>query len=114
MNRSRLVYSTATGPVARPKERRPPTPEGAAKPARRTDGSIRISRERGGRGGKVVTVIDGLPAGETLIVLAAELKRMLGTGGTVKGESLEIQGDHRDRLAAWLAERGPTVKLVGG
>jgi len=85
-------------------------PAGAA-PA---DGVIRLFRERGGRNGKVVTVIRGLPPGERLLLLAADLKRLCGAGGTVKGDTLEIQGDHRDRLAAWLREKGHTVKLAGG
>lgn len=82
--------------------------------ASRRDGVIRIGKERGGRGGKVVTVIHGLPSDGALVAVAAELKRLCGAGGTVKGDTVEIQGDHRDRLTAWFRERGCTVKLAGG
>jgi translation initiation factor 1 len=75
---------------------------------------IRIFRERGGRNGKVVTVIRGLPPGAALRDVAADLKRMCGAGGTVKDGALEVQGDHRDRLAGELRTRGYTVKLAGG
>ena len=75
---------------------------------------IRIFRERGGRGGKVVTVVRGLPSGAALLDLAADLKRLCGAGGTVKDGTLEIQGDHRERIADRLRERGHTVKLAGG
>ncbi len=112
MSRSRLVYSTAGGRIQQPADDAAPVRQPAVgAPA---DGVIRLFRERGGRGGKVVTVIRGLPSGTALPTLAADLKRLCGAGGTVKGDALEIQGDHRDRLAAWLRQRGHTVKLAGG
>jgi translation initiation factor 1 len=112
VTRSRLVYSTASGRIQQPAEGVATAPQPVVgAPA---DGVIRLFRERGGRGGKVVTVIRGLPSGTALLTLAADLKRLCGAGGTVKGGALEIQGDHRDRLAAWLRQRGHTVKLAGG
>ncbi|MCE5276123.1 MAG: hypothetical protein LLG43_13440, partial [Deltaproteobacteria bacterium] len=51
---------------------------------------------------------DGLRA------LAKELKQRCGTGGTVKGGVIEIQGDHRDLIVAELKGRGYSVKLSGG
>ncbi len=71
----------------------------------------RLRIEKGGRGGKTVTVVDGLPANQPfLAALAAELKRACGTGGTVADATVELQGDHRDRLRTLLAARGWTVK----
>ena len=114
MNGSRLVYSTAGGRVRQPDEC-PTTPDRpAAKSGVPNDGVIRIFRERGGRNGKVVTVVRGLPSGVALPALAADLKRLCGAGGTVKGGVLEIQGDHRERLAERLREQGYPVKLAGG
>jgi translation initiation factor 1 len=104
---SRLVYSTHGGRVHPPGDR-PRTPSAPR------DGVVRIRRERGGRGGKVVTLIYGLPTGPSLASLAVELKRWCGAGGTVKDGVVEIQGDHRDRVAARLRELGHTVKLAGG
>src|SRR5919201_4644433 len=64
------------------------------------DGVVRILRDRKGRGGKTVTLVAGLVGSPDAIAhLATELKRLCGTGGTVKGDVVEIQGDHRDRLA---------------
>jgi translation initiation factor 1 len=61
-----------------------------------------------------VTVIAGVPGTvaerETL---AASLKRLCGSGGTVKDTAIEIQGDHREGLAARLRELGFIVKLAG-
>lgn len=118
MSDSRLVYSTDGGRVRRPQER-PPAPPGRGRhdAAQRApdDGIVRIFRERGGRGGKVVTVIRGLPErGAALDARAADLKRFCGAGGTVKDTNVEIQGDHRERVAARLRALGYTVKLAGG
>lgn len=120
MTGSRRVYSTDGGRGPDPRHRRPaPRSEGtgAGPPAAGApnDGVVRIFRDRGGRGGKVMTVIRGLPeSGPALERRAAELKRLCGAGGTVKGGAVEIQGDHRERVAERLRSLGYTVKLAGG
>jgi translation initiation factor 1 len=74
---------------------------------------IRLFRERGGRGGKTVTVIRGLPErGDALEALAAEFRRASGAGGTVRDGAIEIQGDHCARLAERLRARGYTVSTA--
>ena len=76
---------------------------------------MRIFKERGNRGGKTVTVIRGLPErGPALDALAQELKRLCGAGGTVRDNAIEVQGDHRERIAERLRALGHTVKLAGG
>ena len=44
----------------------------------------------------------------------AEFKRLCGAGGTVRDRAIEIQGDHRERLAERLRTLGYRVKLAGG
>lgn len=84
-------------------------------PSPKGDGRVRVSRETKGRKGKGVTLITGLPLEtEELNQLAKELKQRLGTGGTVKGTAVEIQGDHRDALVAELTKRGHAAKRAGG
>jgi translation initiation factor 1 len=103
------VYSTETG-------RLPPgdVPRGVAAPARAAaDGIVRIFRERAGRHGKTVTVVRGLP-GKDLEPRTTELKRLCGAGGAVKDGAVEIQGDHRERVAERLRALGYVVKLAGG
>ena len=57
--------------------------------------------------GKLVTVIRGLSAdGNDLPALLVQLKNSCGAGGTIEGDELEIQGDHRDRLQKLLSEMG--------
>jgi translation initiation factor 1 len=76
---------------------------------------IRVSRQTQGRGGKVVTLISGLPLAEAALeTLAGELKRRCGSGGTVRDGQIEIQGEHRDRLVAELVRRGFAAKRAGG
>jgi translation initiation factor 1 len=77
--------------------------------------TARLYRERKGRGGKTVTVVRELQlAPADLKALGKELRRLCGTGGTVKDGSIEIQGDHRDRVAEELRRQGYRVKYVGG
>ncbi len=67
--------------------------------------------EKKGRVGKSVTVLDGLPRNRAFLAgLAKELRAALGTGGTVREGSVELQGDHRDRLRSLLSHRGWSVK----
>lgn len=76
---------------------------------------IRVGREVSGRGGKGVTVITGLPlTGEALEQLAGTLKRSCGAGGAARGDRIEIQGEHRDRLVAELQKLGYDAKRAGG
>ena len=111
MKNSRPVYSTGEGRLPSPEPRRDlPSPTAPRLP---NDGVVRIFRDRSGRNGKVVTVIRGLPA-KDLDDRATGLKRLCGAGGAVKDGALEIQGDHRERIAEKLRALGYTVKLAGG
>lgn len=104
-----VVYSTDGGRI-RP-EKRPSSGE----PAKKSDGIVRVMRDRKQRGGKTVTVITGVSASdEALTALAQQLKKLCGSGGTVKDGTIEIQGDHRDKVQAKLTEMGYKVKLAGG
>jgi translation initiation factor 1 len=79
------------------------------------NGIIRVGRETKGRKGAGVTIIRGVPlAGTELAELAAQLKRQCGAGGTVHQGTIEIQGDHRDRVIQVLGRPGWTIKRVGG
>ena len=79
------------------------------------DGVVRLSRSKAGRGGKVVTVIVGLPGDDAEIEgLARLLKKHCGVGGTVAGGVIELQGEQREKAAAKLATLGFRVKIAGG
>lgn len=84
-------------------------------PVKKSDGIVRVMRDRKGRGGKTVTVITGIPANsDAITTLAQQLKKLCGSGGTVKDGTIEIQGDHCDKVQAKLTEMGYKVKRAGG
>ena len=111
MSNHRLVYSTDDGDRRRVEPGRTlgQAPTGPALPK---DGVVRVFREKGGRGGKTVTVVRGLDG--NLGGLASDLKRHCGSGGSVKGDAIEIQGDHREKVVARLQAAGYRAKVAGG
>ena len=112
-----LVYSTDSGRMC-PSCRQPLALcqcAALAKTAARGDGSVRVSRETKGRGGKAVTLVRGLPLDDAaLTALGKRLRSACGAGGTVKDAVLEVQGDHVDRVVAWLLQEGFAAKRAGG
>ena len=90
-------------------------PRGRAESAPEGDGIARVGRSSKGRKGKTVTCLTGVPLPpDALRELAKDLKRLCGTGGTLKDGVIEIQGDHRDTLVEELDRRGFRVKRTGG
>jgi translation initiation factor 1 len=71
----------------------------------------KLRMERSGRAGKTVTVVYDLPKNQPFLKdLVHELKRACGAGGAVVENTVEIQGDLRDRIRGVLAKKGWTVK----
>lgn len=111
-----LVYSTENGrmcpacrnPVARCTCRKAVAPLPG-------DGVVRVSRETKGRGGKGVTVVEGLALdSDALAALGKQLRTTCGTGGTVKDGMIELQGDHCVLVMDILKKQGRVVKRSGG
>lgn len=114
---SRLVYSTDGGRVRpeKPAPRRAAPPSRPGAPSVPADGVVRIQRSKQGRGGKTVTLVTGLPGSEAdLDALLKALKQLCGAGGAREGRTLEIQGDHRERIRERLEALGHRPKLAGG
>lgn len=77
--------------------------------------ALKVQASRKGRGGKTVTVISGFQSKpETLTTLAKQLKAQCGTGGTVKENEIEIQGDHKQKIVEFLIQQGYKAKASGG
>lgn len=75
---------------------------------------LKMRLEKNGRGGKTVTVLFELPNNEMYFTdLTKQLKNHLGSGGTYKDRRIEIQGDHKTRIKAFLEKLGFTVKQAG-
>jgi len=80
-----------------------------------TDGAVRVAVDKKHRRGKMMTIISGAPGDEAgLAQLCRELKKLLATGGSAHDGQVELQGDHRERVAAFFAARGIKTKRVGG
>jgi translation initiation factor 1 len=79
-----------------------------ADPAKQT---IRVALDRKRRAGKPVTVASGFRhTPELLARLAAALKKKCGSGGTARGDEIEIQGDHVVAVCRELETRGYRVR----
>ena len=112
----RVVFSTNPEP-ATPAPPPVELPANLAAPVktRQLNTPVIVALEKSGRKGKAVSVVKQVmsppPGKQALLKL---LKTRLGTGGALKGDVLEIQGDHRDAIVALLTELGYKAKRSGG
>ncbi len=90
-------------------------PPGSSSPAASRAGRVVLRREKSGRGGKTVIVIDDFAPHHTapaLEALAGRLRAACGCGGTLKGRAIEIQGDQPARIRTLLEQEGFRVAGV--
>ena len=79
------------------------------------DRSVRVHRTRGGKGGKTVTIIRGLCLNPFEAKhLLKKLKIRCGTGGTLKSDDIELQGDQVQASIEFLQQEGFNPKQSGG
>lgn len=105
-NDDTLVYSTDGGRVKKSSNKTEVTP---------SDGYAKVRRETKGRKGKGVVTISGLGLDAAALKdLAKRLKKTCGAGGTVVGETIEVQGDKRAQIQQVLEKNGFKVKFIGG
>jgi len=118
---SELVWSSEDGDL-RPEQKRSKgrkkkaargqMPPPSAAPAGST---IKVKRETSGRKGKTATTISEIPLTEAETkALAKRLKQHCGVGGSARGSSIELQGDHRDKVIAFLEKEGHRAVRAGG
>ena len=71
------------------------------------DQVLRLRIEKKGRGGKVVTIVDGFEGtGDDLSALAKRLKSSCGVGGSAKDGVVVLQGDVWKKAAELLKSWG--------
>jgi translation initiation factor 1 len=109
-NTSKIVWSSEDGDLRKQDEK--PAVVNSLPPQQQT---VYLHRESKGRGGKAVTLIKGLALSEgDLSALTKKLKQACGSGGTIKNGVIEIQGEHREKIADTLQKLGFKVKVAGG
>jgi translation initiation factor 1 len=109
-NESRTVWSSDAGDL-----RKHGTASGKVKSLPTQQQTAYLHRDSKGRGGKAVTLVKKLVLSEEdMKELAKKLKQVCGSGGTVKDDVIEIQGEHRDKIADTLIKMGYKVKIAGG
>ena len=109
--KSRLVYSTDKV-IPRKDDPAGKTAQTRILPSQQR---LAVRLERKGRGGKSVTLIEGLQMSQKdRESFLNQLKTRLGTGGALKNEVLELQGDHRNAVVEVLQSKGHKPKLSGG
>ncbi len=115
-NDSKTVWSSEDGDLRKKNTLTPsPSPKTSGESLPPPQQTAYLHRESGGRGGKVVSIVKNLILTEDdLKSLAKKLKQECGTGGTVKDGQIEIQGEHRQRMAEVLTKLGYKVKIAGG
>ncbi len=110
-----LVFSTDPDDESESNEPALPANPAAALPTLQHNSPVRVQLDRKGRGGKSVSVITGVKSPTNgKKALLKHLKTKLGTGGAIKGDNLEIQGDRRDDIVVLLNELGYKAKKAGG
>lgn len=68
---------------------------------------LKVRLDKKQRGGKIVTLIEGLRVSDNTIEdMARQLKTHCGGGGSAKNGEILIQGDHRDKILQWLIKKG--------
>lgn len=110
MSKNKPVYSTSGGG-----DLRKDTAGKVASAFTRGAGPAKMRLETGGRGGKAVTVLFNLPVDEAEArAIMKEMQGKFGCGATIKESTIELRGDVRDRVEAFLAQRGMKVIRAGG
>jgi translation initiation factor 1 len=106
------VWSSSDGDMRKDVRYRQPPPVKSLPPQQQT---AYLHRSSKGRGGKPVTLVKELVLSDKdLKALAKKLKRVCGSGGTIKDSVIEIQGEHREKIADVLRKQGFQVKIAGG
>jgi translation initiation factor 1 len=109
-NESRTVWSSDQGDV-----RKQQSMSRTVKSLPHHEQTVYLHRDSKGRGGKTVTLVKKLVLSEDdMKELAKKLKQVCGSGGTVKDDMIEIQGEHREKIAEALVKIGYKVKIAGG
>lgn len=99
-----LVYSTNKNMST--------TREPTTLPPQQQDLRIHLDRLKGNK--EVTRIVGFVGKPGDLEDLGRSLKSKCGVGGNSKDGMILLQGDHRDKVLAWLVEKGYKAKKAGG
>jgi translation initiation factor 1 len=110
LNREQADHE-ASAEGATPPKSAPPLVETATESDKRGLGNLKkviLRLERKGRGGKTVTLVEGIESlgAEMIEAEARRVRKALGCGAVVEEGKIVVQGDQRERLAGWLTQQG--------
>jgi translation initiation factor 1 len=109
-NESRTVWLSDQGDLRKPQASSP-----SIKSLPPNQQTVYLHRDSKGRHGGTVTLVRKLVLSEAdMKELAKRLKQLCGSGGTIKDDVIEIQGEHREKIAEALIKMGYKVKIAGG
>ncbi len=109
-NEARTVWSSDQGDL---RKQQPGHREVKSLPPQQQ--TVYLHRDSKGRAGGTMTLVKNLILSEEDTKdLAKKLKQLCGSGGTVKEGGIEIQGEHREKIAEALKKMGYKVKIAGG
>jgi translation initiation factor 1 len=98
-----------------------PLPEGPAEPVAVTGSKVKkpgrvvLRKETAHRGGKAVIVVHDFPphfTADEIEEMAKQLRKALGTGGTVRERTIEMQGEQSGKIRSVLESQGWQVAGV--
>src|SRR5512133_786919 len=109
-NESKTVWSSEQGDLRKQQD-----PSRDVKSLPPHEQTVYLHRDAKGRHGGAVTLVRKLVLSEADIKeLGRKLKQSCGSGGTIKDNVIEIQGEHREKIAEALVNMGYKVKIAGG
>jgi translation initiation factor 1 len=115
MPNNKTVWSSEEGDLRKKDLTPSPSPKRRGESLPPQQQTIYLHRESAGRGGKAVTLVKNLVlSAEDMKSLTKRLKQECGSGGTAKDGVIEIQGEHREKIAGLLIKLGYKVKIAGG
>lgn len=75
------------------------------------DKKIVVRLDTAGRRGKPVTMIMNIQHNPDVIeALAKDIKKVCGAGGTTYGKTIEVQGNHVEKVKKMMTEKGFLIK----